>query len=31
MDDMLRFMRSLRIKKEVLKKNVEYMRAKRAT
>jgi hypothetical protein len=31
MDEMLKIMRALRIKKEVLKANVNYMRSKRAT
>jgi hypothetical protein len=31
MDEMVKFMRALRVKKEVLKKNVAFMQTKRAT
>lgn len=31
MDEMIKFMRQLRIKKEVVKKNIAFMRTKKAT
>lgn len=31
MDEMLKFMRSLRVKRQILKENVNYTRAKKAT